>query len=143
MPDTPVKQNALRLRAESAEDLPALSALVQDMAVLAHDIGYDNRARRLVLIGNRFRWESPAPPTRVRSAFRIDFAQSLQHRAMPGDPTTVLALLAIAGDGPDTLLLRFANGPAIRVRVDSIDLTLEDLSAPWPARTTPAHPDDD
>lgn len=135
----------LRLRAETADDLPALSALVQDMTVLAHDIGYDSRARRLVLMGNRFRWEAgpDTSPTRVRAALRIDFATAVQHRAMPADATTVLDLLAVTTQGDRALTIAFAGGPAIRASIDSIDVFLDDMSAPWPARATPDHPDTD
>lgn len=132
----------LRLRAETAEDLPALSALVQDMTVLAHDIGYDARARRLVLMGNRFRWEAGADeqPTRVRTALRIDFVGHVQHRAMPAEATTVLDLLAITADGETAITIAFAGGPAIRATIDAIDIFLDDVSESWPARATPSHP---
>lgn len=127
----------LRLRAETAEDLPALSALVQDMTVVANDIAFDARRRQLSIIGNRYRWEA-ANQTRVRSALRIDCVESLQHRALPPDPRTVLALLALVLEG-DSLTLRFANGPTLRARIETLDVTLDDVAGPWGARAVPDH----
>ena len=48
----------LLLRAEDAEDLKILSACVQDMAVKAMDVAWEPKRRRLVLLGNRYRWEA-------------------------------------------------------------------------------------
>ncbi len=127
----------LHLRAESAEDLPALSALVQDMTVIADDIAFDGRRRQLSLIGNRFRRESEIP-SRVRAALRVDFVDGLQHRAMPQDPRTVLALLALTLEG-DQLTLAFANGTSLRARIEALDITLDDVSGPWGAKAVPLH----
>jgi Protein of unknown function (DUF2948) len=127
----------LHLRAESAEDLPALSALVQDMTVIADDIAYDVRRRQLSLIGNRFRHEADGQ-TRIRSALRCDFVDALQHRAMPADPRTVLALLALTLEG-DQLTLAFANGTTLRATIETLDITLDDVSGPWGAQAVPHH----
>lgn len=127
----------LLLRAESAEDLPALSALVQDMAVLANDIAFDSRRRQLSIIGNRYRWEADTP-TRIRSAMSVNFVDSLQHRGMPADPRTVLALLALTlEDG--ILALVFANGTVLRAQIETVDITLDDVSGPWGANMVPNH----
>ncbi|MBS3961008.1 MAG: DUF2948 family protein, partial [Sandarakinorhabdus sp.] len=45
----------IHLRAESPADLALLSALVQDMAVKADDIGWLRTGRRLAFVGNRYR----------------------------------------------------------------------------------------
>lgn len=127
----------LFLRAETREDLPALSALVQDMALLANDIAFDARRRQLSLMGNRYRWESETP-TRIRSVLRIDCVESLQHRAMPADPRTTLALLALTLEG-DTITLSFANGTTLRAEIETLDITLDDLTGPWGAKATPDH----
>lgn len=128
----------LRLRAEDAADLPPLSALVQDMTVQPADISFDARARRLVLLGNRYRWEAPDSRSRIRTALRLDFVDRLQQRAMPADPHAVLALLAISM-AEDALLISFSGGTSLRAQVEVVDLTLEDISGPWGARATPRH----
>lgn len=135
----------LHLRAESAEDLPPLSALVQDMAMKAGDIGYDARARRILILGNRFRWEAPDPPTRMRAMLRIEFVDRAQRRDWPGLAEEVFSLLAIEAepqpDGRAVLVLSFSGGPTLRLEVEVIDVTLVDLAGPWAAIATPRHPD--
>ena len=55
------------------------------------------------------------------------------------DPThTVLALLALRLDG-DCLTLDFSGGASLRLTLEVVDVTLEDLSAPWLARSQPRH----
>lgn len=127
----------LRLRAEGPDDLPALSALVQDMAVKPADIGWDRPGRRLVLLGNRYRWEA-GTATRARAALRFDHVRSVARRLWPADRDAVLALLAVRAE--DTVLwLGFSGGAELRVDAEVIDVTLEDLAGPWGALGVPDH----
>jgi hypothetical protein len=148
-------ERPLALRAESAEDLPALSALMQDAVLPASALRYDRRRRRFAMLVYRFRWEDRAaaerqrrPYERVRSLVVIDGALSAQTQGMPQrDAGSVLALLAIgfepAAGGGGALTLTFAGNAAVRLSVECIDLTLTDVSRPWRARSgkAPAHPD--
>jgi hypothetical protein len=133
----------LSLRAESADDLQPLSALVQDMALMAGDVGYDARARRLLILGNRFRWEAPDPPTRMRAMLRFEFVDRVQRRLWPVLGEEVFSLLAIeaeeAADGRAILTLAFSGGPTLRLETEVIDVTLVDLAGPWEAVATPRH----
>ena len=70
----------LLLRAEDADDLKILSACVQDMAVKVLDVAWEPARRRLVLLGNRYRWEA-RQPTRVRSALRFDGVLKVARRS--------------------------------------------------------------
>ncbi|MGQ5702593.1 DUF2948 family protein [Sandaracinobacteroides sp. A072] len=133
----------LHLRAEDRDDLAAISALVQDMAVKTGDIGWFPRRRELVLLGNRFRHEAAdrdRAPTRIRSALRISFVDAVRRRAWPESQDRVLALLALTEeDAGDALLLSFAGGPMLKLSTEVIDVTLEDISGPWGARAVPDH----
>ena len=131
----------LRLRAESPDDLIPMSALVQDMAVKAGDIGFDRRGRRLAIIGNRYRWEPAGggKGTRVRSALRFDHVETVQRRNWPPSADRVLAVLAITQDADGALVIAFSGGPMLRLTVEALDATLEDLSGPWGARNVPRH----
>lgn len=144
----------LKIRAETVEDLSVLSALCQDAAVRVGDMTYDRTARRFVLILNRFRWEGARrgllrrrPKTRVRTALRFDFIDKTQFTHLDRNRVDdVLELLAITA-GPEWqgegahLLLTFSGRPVIRLEAEVIDATLDDLSAPWPAKSLPVHPD--
>ncbi len=134
------------LRAETGDDLPILSACVQDMAVKAADIAWQPRARRLTLMGNRFRWEDAARVgprrggdlTRVRSLLRFDFVDAVRRRDWPANPDTVLALLAVTFED-DGLILSFGGGAALHLVQEVLDVTLEDVSGAWGASALPDH----
>ncbi len=127
----------LLLRAEDADDLKILSACVQDMAVKPVDVAWIPRQRRVVLLGNRYRWEAKAP-TRIRSALRFEGVVRVERREWPEEPHAVLPLLAVTAEDR-AVLLSFGGGTALRLHVEALDATLEDLSGPWGAVATPRH----
>ena len=53
-------ERALRLRAEDAEDLQVVAALVQDAVMPASEMSFDRGKRRFACLLNRFRWEDKA-----------------------------------------------------------------------------------
>nr|WP_279380273.1 DUF2948 family protein [Sphingosinicella soli] len=117
-------------------DLETISALMQDAAVKSSDVAYDAKARRLVILANRYRWET-RHPSRARSALRIDSLTALKRRGWP-PADTVLDLLAVrwAGGGIE---IDFAGGAALRADAECIDVELHDLSGPWGTKRTPRH----
>lgn len=127
----------LHLIGHEAEDIPVLSALLQDAAVRVDDIAFDAKARRFVLVANRYCWERDVP-TRTRSAVRVEGVMRAQRKEWPTDGNAVLELLAIRADEAG-LTLDFAGGPSVRLETECIDLVLEDLAGPWGARTMPRH----
>jgi len=132
-----MQDERLTLIGQNAEDLPALSALLQDATLRVVDLGFDRKARRLVLMVNRFRWES-AIRSRVRCALRLETVAGVQRQGWPTAPDAVLELLSLAQDG-DWLVLTFAAGAALRARVEVIEVVLEDVSAPWETGREPSH----
>jgi len=145
----------LRLRAETPEDLPALSALVQDAVFPLTEMRRDPRRRRFAILLNRFRWEDREAAERQRRGYErvravLDFGdvitvatQGIDRR----DRDTVLSLLSIgfepAGDGSGTILLLLAGNGAIRLEVECLDVTLTDVTRPYlaPSRRVPRHPE--
>jgi hypothetical protein len=145
----PAMRELLLLRAEDGPDLQILSACVQDMAVKPVDVRWLARSRRLVLVGNRYRWEAKEP-TRIRSALRFEGVQKVLRREWPVEGHAVLPLLAVtwepddamAGQGSGgTVLLAFGGGTMLRLEVEAVDATLEDLSDAWGAMAVPQHGD--
>ena len=140
----------LRLKAQTAEDIGVLSAMLQDAAVKVGDLAYLPRQRRLAGVFNRFRWEAETGRrgrgSRVRSGLHIE---GVLKAAVQNVPTReaghVMNLLAIEAepraDGAATLTLIFSGFAAIRLAVECIDVTLEDLSEAWRARARPRHPE--
>jgi hypothetical protein len=133
-------EGRLLLLANGADEVPLVSALMQDAVVHATDIAWEPRARRLVLLVNRFRWET-GDLTRVRAALRIEGVTRVQRRDWPrGD--AILDLLAVTaevlGDGA-ILTLAFAAGATLRADVEVVDVIVEDMGAAWPALRAPHH----
>ncbi len=133
-----MKDERLTLLGQGPEDLPAMSALLQDATLRAPDIAWDQRARRLALLVNRYRWEAGGG-SRVRCALRIETVEAVQRQKWPADPEVVLNLLSLAQDG-DYLVLTFAAGAAIRAKVEVVEVVLEDIAAPWATGRMPQHP---
>ena len=137
----------LRLMAEDADDLRILSAAVQDSVAQVGDLRYEAAARRLVLLVNRFRWETGADKARgerVRAAVQVSgvlAVRALRLRREPKD--AVVALLSIdfeAAEAPGgVVVLTFAGGGELRCEVECIDVMLADVSEPWPTPRRPAH----
>lgn len=127
----------LRLIGHEADDVPVISALMQDAAVRVDDIAFDARAHRFALVANRYRWEADVP-SRTRSALHFDGVSRAQRKGWPTDPEAVLALLAIRADAGG-VTLDFSGGASVRLDVEVIDLVLEDLTGPWGAKATPRH----
>ena len=53
-------ERPLRLKAETADDLQVMSALVQDALTTPAETAWMTRRRRFSLLINRFRWEDAA-----------------------------------------------------------------------------------
>jgi hypothetical protein len=139
------KTTPLKIRAEGEGDIKILSSLLQDGLVRASDIAYVEKERRFVILFNRYRWEKkkrflrPRRPERVRSALRFDFVDKAQFVGFkPGDEDLVLNMLSLSGED-GTLLLTFAGKAAVKLGTEVIDITLEDVSDPWPAKSEPRH----
>lgn len=135
----------LRLLAQDADDLEVLSAALQDAVAKIGDIRYEPAARRLTIAFNRYRWEATGRSReRVRAGLQFGCVLGVQARNLRRDADkAVVELLAMAfepGEAPGGFVqLTFAGGGDLRLEVECIDAALADLSAAWPARSTPEH----
>ena len=137
----------LRLIAQEADDLPAISALVQDAALRVGDIAYDPTGRHLTLRMNRFCHEAGgATPLRAPSVLRISDVTAIKRRGIDLAQTHgALSLLDISAEALEApafaLTLRFAGGADkdIRLEVECLDVLLLDLAAPRRAKSKPLH----
>lgn len=143
----------LRLRAEDAEDLAVISAVVQDALISIRDLTYDRDAARFTMVANRFRWEVKPSATDgnrdagailERTLCAVSFA-GVERVAYRGfrrrDDERILSLLAIRpGDKPGTIDLEFAGDATVRLAVAAIRVHATDIGEAWP---TPWQPDHD
>lgn len=148
-------EQALRLRAESPEDLAILSALVQDAIGQSSEIAWLPKRHRFTLLLNRFRWEdAPAarrqnrPFERVQALLTIDGALTARANGItPGDPDLILSLLAIdfveTTEGAGRVRVLLAGDGEIALDVECLDITLTDVTRPYlaPSGKAPSHSD--
>ncbi len=148
-------ERPLRLRAETAGDVPVLAALVQDAVLTAGDVSWQPRLRRLAFLVNRFRWEDREgaeargrPYERVRSVLIIG---GVTHVASQGidrsDDAEILSVLDVnwqpGEDAAGAVEVTLAGDGAIRAEVECLDLTLSDVTRPYraPSGKAPGHPE--
>ena len=145
----------LALMAQDSDDLPAISALLQDAVFTGADIGYVPARRRLALLITRLRWEdrstaeaSGRPYERVRALLVVENITALRRAGFdPSDKAAVHAALSLQYAAHDalggTLTLILSGGGAIAMEVETIDITLHDVARPHlaQAQTLPDHTD--
>lgn len=148
-------EQVLSLKAETADDLGVISALVQDAVLPATEMRWDRKGRTLALLVNRFRWEDRAfaekaarPYERARALLVIS---DVTHVASQGidrtDKDLILSILSLAweptADGAGRVTVTLAGDGAIAADVECLDLTLKDMTRPYvaPSGHVPHHPE--
>jgi len=149
----------LTLFARSAEDLQAVSVVLQDALVRVGDMKLYTDIDRFGLLVNRFRWEAEdagatAAPVddsrdqrfegavgyeRVHCGIAFDNVRSVRMRGIDQDNRSrLLNLLAV--QATDTgVRLDFSHDAAILLECDGIACQLRDLDEPWPTAWRPQH----
>ena len=127
------------------EGLAVISALVQDAVFPVREMRWHRRRRRFGVLLNRFRWEDRAraeasgrPYERVRAVLAIDDVTAVRSQGIDrSEPDTVLSLLALSWepgqDAAGRLVLTLAGDGAIALEAECLDVTLRDVTRPYPA----------
>lgn len=145
----------LRLIAADADDLQVISTLSQDAVCQSSEMTWRKGVRQFAILINRFRWEDHATAQRigraaerVQSILAIDDALHVSSQGIaPGDADTILSLLNVAfepaDEGAGSMILTFAGDGAVKVDVEAINVTLQDVTRPYvaPSGKSPHHPD--
>lgn len=134
----------LHLTAFDADDLPALSAQMQDAVLKVGDMAFDPKRKTFACVANRFAWDALPEKTRRRTGLRINHILSARRlHPQPVNATTILSLLSIAFEAKDevsgTLTLQFSGGHALAFDVDAVDIQLDDLGPAWGTSLEPNH----
>lgn len=143
------------LAALDADDLPVISALVQDAVFSAPDMTWQKPQRRFAILLNRFRWEDRAAAEkrgrayeRVRALLVISDVLAVKRQGIdPRAGDTVLSLLSVTfepgTDGAGRVILTLAGDGAVALDVECLDLTLRDVTRPYraPSGAAPRHPE--
>jgi hypothetical protein len=137
----------LRLMAEDEADLDIIGAAVQDALLRIGETSFDKKARRFVVMMNRFRWEAAGekgPYERVRAALSFDGVLAVKSRRVRQDSDEALASLLSVGFIPEeeppggVVRLLLAGGGEIAIDVECLDAVLIDTGPIW---STPRRPD--
>ena len=133
-----------KLIALDADDLAVISSHVQDAAVRVADIIWRQGEKRLVIGMSRIDWdrriEGEVTPRRLLAALRFDRVLACKSRDIDLEAADVgLELLGIefhAGDAPSgSAVLIFADGGALRLDVECLEVELADLGLSADAAT--------
>jgi hypothetical protein len=129
---------------------------LQDAVLKVGDLAFLPREKRFAVVSRRFDWvgalkdEQPQREPYARRLSGLRFERVLDAKVQGIDLSNkgaVLSLLAIAFDPEEPpagrITLQFADGSAIRLRVECIEAELKDLGPVWRAGSKPQHPDDD
>lgn len=142
---------ALRLQALDAEDIKVVSSLVQDAIWPMPEMKWQASKRRFSLLINRFRWEEASgrgAPERVRALLVFDDVLALRSQGIDrSDQDLILSLLFLewhpGEDGAGEITLVLAGDGALRLSVEAINISLQDVTKPYraPSGRRPEHPD--
>lgn len=145
----------LKLFALDEADLGVFSAHLQDAVLRLGDMHFLPHERRFATMLNRFDWagasraptEGPNAYQRRLSSLRFEHVRSTQFQHLPvKDRNFPVELLAVSfepeGAPSGYIVLLFAGGGTIRLRVECIEAELCDLGPVWKAKQKPEHPDD-
>ena len=135
----------LRLVAFDPEDLSVISAHLQDSLLQVGDIAYLPKERRFAIQVRRYDWEAATPQRRL-ACMHFENVTGVRVRGIDrSNKDAVLNLLAIAfeeGDAPSgTANLIFAEGGAIQVDLECIEMQMKDTGPVWAAERRPSHED--
>lgn len=144
------RETPLNLGAQDVADLEIISALVQDAVFPITEMRWQPRLRRFVIMLNRFRWEDPGlahrGPERVGALLVFDEVLKVSSIGIDrSERDTVLSLLSVAfqpgPDGTGRVELTLAGDGAIRLDVETLSLTLRDVTRPYhaPSGRIPSH----
>nr|WP_232897184.1 DUF2948 family protein [Pontibaca salina] len=142
----------MNLGALEAEDLQVISSLAQDSVFPMTEMSWTPARHRFAILLNRFRWEDEGrnrhAPQRVRSLLVVDNVRHVSSQGLDrSDKDVILSLLSISFEPSDevsgTVLLILAGDGAIRLDVETLEISLKDVTRPYvaPSGKTPEHND--
>ena len=139
----------LKLSAASDEDLRVIAAHLQDAIVSVKDIANLKKNRIFLIQLNRFMWEDVEKGVfrknkRIRTVLKFDnVVNVLSKKINTKDDKIFLDFLTIESsllpDKSYEIKLIFSGDSVIKIKVEVIDVTLDDQGSPWEAKAEPKH----
>ena len=140
--DNTDKTSALKLHAQSSDDIEMLSALLQDALIAGTDMVFDKAENTFMLVANRYCWELQDAGQQMRCMCGVKFGTigAVRTRGMTADKTQFYNLLAIEYDkATQHIMLVFSGGVGIQLEVSRIMIIVRDLAEPHPSFARPDH----
>ena len=144
-----MKVTNLKLLATSDEDLRIVAAHLQDAIVSIQDIANLKKNRIFLIQLNRFMWEDVEKGVfrknkRTRTVLKFDNIISVLSKNINlKNNKHFLDFLTIESnllfDKSYDIKLIFSGDAVIKIKVEVIDVTLDDQGSPWESKTTPKH----
>ncbi|CAO6132042.1 Protein of unknown function DUF2948 [Candidatus Pelagibacterales bacterium] len=138
----------LKLLAEDVQDLNVFSAYLQDSVIIANDIKFLPKTKKLICVFNRFMWEDAERGIfrgnkRIRSALVFDNVLVVKSQGInPKKKTKILEFLAIKTEIKNNyfdIRLIFSGDSVLSVKAEEIDASLEDFGKTWETNYKPKH----
>ena len=129
--------DALKLVAFDAEDLSVISAHVQDAETQASNMAYLAPSQRFVIMLARHDWPSleSATPMRIQTGVHFDHVKKISSMGFDRTDSKPIRLLSVTFASTDTpsghVTLTFADGAAIRLEVECLDVQMRDIGPRW------------
>ena len=133
----------LKLRARDAEDIQVISAVLQDAIAPVCDMIWRADDKNFVMVTQRLCREdaNQTKLNRICCALNITGVEAVQTLGFdPNNRALMLDLLMVKAEG-DTLHFLFAGNAAIRLRLNTWSMIVEDFGEAWPAGCEPCHED--
>lgn len=135
---------SIRLKAQDAEDVQVVSAMLQDAIVPVCDMLYRREGDQFVMVVQRLKRETDKQDgvfERICCALNLAGVKSVQTQGINlNDGARMLDLLAILGEsGNDGITFVFAGGAKIRLQLGEWSMIVEDFGEAWPAQCNPCH----
>jgi hypothetical protein len=144
-----MKVTNLKLLAISDEDLRIVAAHLQDAIVSIQDIASLKKNRIFLIQLNRFMWEDVEKGVfrknkRIRTILKFENVISVLSRNInTKKDKSFLDFLTIEcnllSDKSYEIKLIFSGDAVIKIKVEIIDVTLDDQGSPWESKTQPKH----
>jgi hypothetical protein len=138
----------LKLLAEDVHDLNVFSAYLQDSVIVANDIKFLPKTKKLICVFNRFMWEDAEKGIlrankRIRSAVVFDNVLMVKSKGInPKKKTKILEFLAMKTEIKNNyfdIRLIFSGDSILLVKAEEIDSSLEDFGKTWETNYKPKH----
>lgn len=140
----------LKLRAEDAEDIKVIAAVMQDAIAPLTEMLYRPEEKNFILVVHRFRWDECIDVTtsqpkrdcyeRIACALDIIGVEGVQKVGIDQTNTALMLDLLTVEMADGALEIIFAGNARLRLKVAAgWQIRLKDFGDPWPTQLQPCH----